>query len=250
MKIKQAADFIADVSDSDVNRYKIYMNSIRPVTSIDLFKRWLFAFSSVHTTWKYNCNLYLALSYLDWLGDESKLRSIIVDSKAGLYNTRTKFISEFSNKFWSNPDWYWKRSDENWVEYRDRVCEATVGIGRAKSSFVVEMSYPSSSRVICTDTHVMQWHGFSTADISKGKVSDKTERLIEECWVELCRMRNIPPVVARWISWDKQQKQPDSRYWTRVFEQPKLLTAPDLAKVAETVMSLHQTENSNHTNSS
>jgi len=44
---------------------------------------------------------------------------------------------------------------------------------------------------------------------------------MEKHWVETCKARNIPQFMARNIYWDKVQEQPNSRYWSSVFETPE-----------------------------
>ena len=178
----------------------------------------MFAYASVHTPWAMNCKLYRALAPLDWVGDREKLLARIKGTGAGMHNNRCAYITEFSEFFWDHPDWFWKHAHETWTQYRDRIREASVGIGRAKSSFVVEMMYPQPAEVICTDTHVMQLYGKAPGAIGEGRVSDKEELQMETHWVNTCKARGLPPVLARWIFWDRKQGYSDSRYWSFVFE--------------------------------
>jgi thermostable 8-oxoguanine DNA glycosylase len=241
MDVNNVARLVKSVTRSDVTSYIAYLNSIRPETNTELFKRWLFAFASVHTTWEMNCKLYLALSQsLHWVGDDGELKRILIECRAGLHNNRASYISEFARKFWADPSWYWKKDDETWMGFRDRICKAVRGIGRAKSSFVVEMMYPEHAKVVCTDTHVMQAYGRTPEQVNH--VSDKDEALMESIFVGLCEVADVPPVVARYRFWDRKQGHSNSRYWTRVFEQPKLLTAAplDMRKVAEALIEIQE----------
>lgn len=209
---------LASVQPNEVERYARYLKHIIPVTNEDLFRRWLFAYASVHTTWKLNCKLYRRLAGLEWLGDADRLKQLIIDSGAGLHNNRTRYIQQFSQWFWEHPTWFWKTRCETWVAYRDRIRNAALGIGRAKSSFVIELTYPCKAQVICTDTHVMSLYGVPTKQIGAGKVLDKEELAMETHWVEACQERKLPPVICRWIYWDRKQKYADPRYWSYVFE--------------------------------
>lgn len=215
------ADQIIDtiVANIDVEWYRRYVNSIIPRTHEELFRRFLFAYASVHTTWTSNLAMYNAVrDYSAWLGDPDKLKTLIIDSRAGLYNNRTKYISEFSIKFWANPAWYWKQDQESWVRYRDRVKENCLGLGPAKSSFVIEMVYPDIAEVVCTDVHFMGVYGLTSQEV--GRMHPATERAAEVHWVNRMAELGIPPVLGRWGYWDVKQKKPNPRYWTHVLETP------------------------------
>lgn len=214
-----ARTVIQSVTPAEVERYVRYLGRIKPDSNEELFRRWLFAFASVHTTWKLNCKLYDALKGLEWLGDKDKLLAAIKATGAGLHNNRSRFIHTFSEFFWAHPDWFWKTRHEDWHQYRDRIQDAALGIGRAKSSFVVEMTYPDEAEVICTDTHVMQLYGRKPNAISQGRVSDREEAQMERHWVSTCKRQGLPPALARWVFWDRKQGYADSRYWSFVFEQ-------------------------------
>jgi hypothetical protein len=215
------ADLIIDtvVANMDVEWYRRYVQSILPATHADLFLRFLFAYASVHTTWTSNLALYTALKdYTAWLGDQDKLKAAIIDSRAGLYNNRTKYISEFSTKFWARPEWYWKQDEESWVQYRDRIKDNSLGLGPAKSSFVIEMAYPDIAEVVCTDVHFMGIYGLSSQDV--GKMHPAIERAAEVHWVNRMAELGIPAVLARWGYWDAKKHKSNPRFWTRVLEKP------------------------------
>jgi|688.fasta_scaffold156453_5 hypothetical protein len=219
MQTDTATQHLDSIRPVEVERYSRYLVNIAPKTHKDLFQRWLFAYASVHTTWTLNCKLYRLLAPMTWLGDTNQLKDLIIKSGAGLHNNRTRYIMQFSDWFWAHPDWFWRSTHENWTQYRDRIMDAALGIGRAKSSFVVEMTYPVPAEVICTDTHIMQLYGMTPKDIASGKINDKTEAAMETHWVAACRERKLPPVISRWVYWDRKQGYSDSRYWSFVFEQ-------------------------------
>jgi len=64
----------------------------------------------------------------------------------------------------------------------------------------------------------MQIYGKTPKQIGAGNVSDKAELAMEEHWVSTSRTRGIPPVLARWVFWDRKQGNSDPRYWSAVFE--------------------------------
>ena len=218
METTKAIAHLSSVDSYDVERYLCYFNHITPKNTVEVFKRWLFSYASVHTTWKLNCKLYYALADLQWMGDPPELARRIKDSGAGMHNKRFAYISAFTDFFWKHPLWFNHSAHESWEAYRQRLEHITPGIGFAKSAFGIEMMYPESARVVCTDTHILQLYGYSTGDIKDGKIPRKIMTKIQAHWVDTCVSREIPPVAARWIYWDRKQKQSGCRYWTCVFE--------------------------------
>ena len=219
MKTGDVDALILDIANRvDVGRYSRYMTSIAPRTPEDLFRTWLFAYASIHTTWELNCRLYRMLAdFPIWLGDDDKLKEIIIASRAGLHNNRTRYISTFARFYWDHPDWFWKNPDEQWTQYRDRIKDKALGVGPAKSSFVVEITYPDTAAVLCTDTHILQLGlGIKPAEINR--VTDKQELALEAYWVETCRRYGVPSPIARWAYWDQKKGSSDSRYWAHVLE--------------------------------
>lgn len=216
-----AAEHIFTIEQHELDRYHRFIQHMRPNNLADRFRRWIFAYASVHTTWKLNCRLYKALEDLEWLGDDKELHKRITESGAGFQNNRTKFISQFSENFWRHPGWFDKTKFESWQEYRQRVRQAALGLGFAKSTFSLELLYPATANVVCVDTHVLQLYGFTPAEINKKGPREKDYQAIENHWVEQCRAIAAPPVLARWIFWDRKQGHGDSRYWTYVFEKEK-----------------------------
>jgi len=214
-----ATTHIASVTPSEVERYGRYLTSIIPQNADEEFRRWLFAYASVHTTWRVNCKLYRKLKDMTWLHNSQALQQCIVEAGAGMHNKRTVYISSFADFFYKHPMWFQKSLHEDWSEYRNRLMEVTPGIGQAKASFWVEMRYPLESQVICVDTHILQLYGFSPTMIQKHHVRKREMDEIEQHWAKTCVDHKIPPVVARWVYWDKKQNQTDSRYWSYVFEE-------------------------------
>ena len=48
---------------------------------------------------------YLAIkNFTEWFNKDEVLFDKLKDSGVGLYNNRTKFISEFATKYWQNPN--------------------------------------------------------------------------------------------------------------------------------------------------
>lgn len=212
-KYQEVEDFFGALKSRVIDSYKQYWADVTPSTDSETFQRWLFAFMSVHTSWKANVDGYNAIKkWWEWLGNEEKLRDKITNSRVGMQNNRTRYISEFSQDFWGNPENYKKAPDESWVAYRDRLAKRTLGLGPAKTSFSLEMCFPNEAYIACLDTHLFQVYGLDqTRDLRKyGE--------LEAHWLDMSRMWNVPPYIARCIYWDQKQKKEDSRYWSYVFE--------------------------------
>ena len=178
----------------------------------ETFQRWLFAFMSVHTTWEANVKGYEAIKdWTNWFKDDEKLMELIKGARVGLHNNRVRFISKFAEKFWQDPDWY-KYQGGDWQTFRDRLVKNILGLGIAKVSFALEMIYPNEAKVSCMDTHLFQAYGL---DQSKDA---RRYKEIENYWLDMCSMWNVPSTIARAILWDRKQNQTDSRYWSYVLE--------------------------------
>ena len=205
--------FFCSVEKGTVERYMEYWETVEPKDESSRFQRWLFAFMSVHTSWKSNLAGYNSIkNWWDWFKDHDKLVGLIQGSGVGLHNNRAKFISKFTNDFWSDPDAFEKEENETWVTFRDRLVKRVLGLGPAKTSFSLEMCFPNEAFVTCLDTHLFQVYGLDQSkDLRQyGK--------IEEHWLDMSRMWNIPPYIARCIYWDRKQGKEDSRYWSYVLE--------------------------------
>ena len=196
----------------EVQNYKDYWNSVEPKNDTEVFHRWLFAFMSVHTTWEANVKGYQAIKdWTAWFKNDEKLMELIVNARVGLHNNRVKFISKFAEKFWQDPEWY-KYQGGDWQQFRNRLVKNILGLGIAKVSFALEMIYPNAAKVTCMDTHLFQAYGL---DQSK----DATRyNAIENHWLEMCAMWQVPSYIARCILWDRKQGEKDSRYWSYVLE--------------------------------
>jgi len=217
-KVRKDVDFsfvdslFSSFNSDEVQTYKDYWQSVAPKNDTEVFQRWLFAFMSVHTTWERNVIGYEAIKdWTQWFNDDAKLEKLLVESRVGLQKNRTRYISEFSKKFWQDPEWY-KYQGGDWQQFRDRLVKSILGLGIAKVSFSLEMIYPNEAEVTCMDTHLFQAYGL---DQSKDA---RRYKEIENYWLDMCRMWNVPSYIARCTLWDRKQEQTDSRYWSYVLE--------------------------------
>jgi hypothetical protein len=218
MRTDLAVQHIQSLDMERVARYEEYFNTLAPQDQDEVFRRWLFAYASVHTSWKYNVILYEKLRDLSWLGRPEQLLKRIVESRAGLHNNRTKFIHAFSMFFYDHPGWFAKSPWENWIGYRDRLMEYAPGLGIAKTSFALELTHFHTAGTVCFDTHALQLYGLTPTEISKGRPSDKMIRDMEQHWITTCNMFKVSPVTARWLYFDLRQNRTNSRYWSHVLD--------------------------------
>ena len=93
----KADEFFANFPKDKVMSYKDYWDSVEPQTDGDRFRRYLFAYCSVHTSWQGNCRGYEAIkNYEEWIDDKDMLLNKLSNSGVGLHNNRTKYIWDFS----------------------------------------------------------------------------------------------------------------------------------------------------------
>ena len=217
--------FFPSIKDSEIESYKDYWAELKPQTEVAAFKRYLFAFMSVHTSWKNNCKGYNAIKQFNkwtlekgeqmelWNYDADKLFRKIKNTRVGMQNNRTDYIGLFNDTFWDSPsDFISRNSGEGWSEWRNRLAKKILGLGKAKTSFAIEMLYPLEAEVSCLDTHLLQFYGIET------KKANKYYEEAESDWMSRCKERDIPSYVARCIYWDRKQNRKNSRYWSKVLE--------------------------------
>ena len=206
------------ISAAEVKRYTRYWKSVAPKNTDDVFRRWLFAYTSIHTNWEGNVRGYNAIkNFHEWENDKALLKQKLIDARCGLYNNRTEFIWKFKEQFFGNPQAFLKSRDEQWVDVRNRLTKVCHGIGIAKVSFTLEMCFPDKAEVVCLDTHMIQLYdlGLQKFDAGKGKILYEAH---ERDWIERSSKIGASPYIARCIFWDKKQNQQDSRYWSHVLE--------------------------------
>lgn len=215
----KADEFFKNFPRDKVVSYKEYWESVKPQNHEDIFRRYLFSFMSVHTTWKSNVAGYNAIkNFSEWLDNKELLREKIKNSGCGLYNNRTKFIWDFKDKFWANPKNFYLTTKKYHVKKRDWIVNNISGLGTAKVSFALEQSHPNECRVFCGDTHMLELYGMKTLTYQSKKGLDLYKKM-ERHWSVNCGKIGVPAYIARSIFWDAKQNKTDSRYWSYVFEE-------------------------------
>ena len=206
--------FFDSIEDEEAQTYSNYWETVKPKNETEIFQRYLFAFMSVHTTWKMNCLGYNGVKdFKEWGGNREVLRGKIYKARVGMHNNRANYIGLFHDNFWDSPRNYVARQKgERWTNWRDRLAKGILGLGKAKSSFAIEMLFPNDAKVACMDVHLFRLYGLEQ------KQANKYYHTIEHDWVERSRKRGIAPYMARCIYWDRKQNRKNSRYWSKVLE--------------------------------
>lgn len=218
---KSKADiFFENFPKDKVVKYKEYWESVRPQNNDDIFRRYLFSYCSVHTTWQGNIKGYDAIkNFNEWIDDKDTLREKLHKSGVGLHNNRTNYIWDFSTKFWTNPKDFYFTTKKYHVKKRDNIVNKIKGIGMAKVSFALEMIHPNEARALCLDVHMLRLYNMEHLKYNKSRSGTEAYKKAERHWIVNCGKLKIPSYIARSIYWDDLQKKDDSRYWSYVFEE-------------------------------
>ena len=215
----RADEFFRAFPTQKIQAYKEYWESVRPQNHGDIFRRYLFSFMSVHTSWKGNVRGYEAIkNYDEWLDDKELLREKLKNSGVGLYNNRTKYLWAFKDQFWSNPKDFYLTTKKYHVKKRDEIVNKIMGLGMAKVSFALEMIHPNEARVLCGDVHQLRLYNMEHLTYNKSKQGIQKYKRMEQHWSVNCGKLKVPSYVARCIYWDALQSKEDSRYWSYVLE--------------------------------
>ena len=217
---KTKADIFFETFQRDkVVKYKEYWESVRPQNNDDIFRRYLFAYCSVHTTWKGNCAGYNAIkNFNEWIDDKDALREKLHKSGVGLHNNRTNYIWDFSTKFWANPKDFYLTTKKYHVKKRDSIVSKISGIGLAKVSFALEMIHPNEARALCLDVHMLRLYDMEHLKYNKSRSGTESYKKAERHWMINCGKLKVPSYIARCLYWDGIQRKDDSRYWAYTLE--------------------------------
>lgn len=215
-KVKAEQEF-TKITREKVSAYNTYWQTLIPKSDEDVFKRYLFTFCSVHTTWSGNLRGYNALKDLGWLRDKNDLRERLTKARCGMQNARTKFIWDFKEKFFDDPKYFYEMNDASWTDFRNKLVKEINGIGMAKVSFVLEMIYPLEAQISCLDTHSIQLYELPVVAF-KSKKEVELYQEVEKHWVDKSNEYNVSAYVSRSIFWDLKQGYEDNKYWAHVLE--------------------------------
>jgi thermostable 8-oxoguanine DNA glycosylase len=218
MKVEAVKSFFNKFPKDKVDGYCEYWDSITPTTHEEIFKRYLFAFCSVHTTFQGNIKGYQAIqNFEEWFHSKELLLEKLKNSGSGLYNNRSNYIWDFKNQFWNSTKDYYFTSKKCHLTKRDQIVDKINGLGMAKVSFALEMIHPNDARVLCGDIHQLRLYGLEDLKYNN-KQGREAYKKMESNWVYHCSRNKVPSYIARSIYWDQIQEQENTRYWSFVFE--------------------------------
>lgn len=219
MNTSKADEFFKNFPKDKVVSYKEYWESIRPQNDDDIFRRYLFAYTSVHTTWQGNVKGYNAIkNFNEWIDNKELLKEKLKNSGVGLHNNRTEYIWDFKDKFWSNPKDFIITTKKYHVKKRDSIIDKIRGLGAAKISFSCEMQNPNECRVFCGDTHMLELYGMKNLNYQT-KNGFSLYKKMERHWSVMCGKIGVPCYIARCLYWDAKQNKENSRYWSYIYEE-------------------------------
>lgn len=213
-------DVFSTKHQTKISSYEEYWKSISPTNSNEIFRRWLFAYTSIHSTWQSNVRSYNHIkNFEQWKNDKSKLAELLFLSKSGLQNQRTENIWDFKNKFFDNPDSFIKSSSESWVDLRNRLAQNLKGIGLAKVSFALELCYPNNVEIVCLDVHMLRALKMNEQGYRADSKKEIAEYMTgENVWLEKSKRIETSPYITRCLYWDILQGHKNSRYWSSCLE--------------------------------
>lgn len=213
-------DVFSTKHQTKISSYEEYWKSISPTNSNEIFRRWLFAYTSIHSTWQSNVRSYNHIkNFEQWKNDKSKLAELLFLSKSGLQNQRTENIWDFKNKFFDNPESFEKSSKESWVDLRNRLAQNLKGIGLAKVSFALELCYPNNVEIVCLDVHMLRALKMNEQGYRADSKKEIAEYMTgENVWVEKSKRIETSPYITRCLYWDILQGHKNSRYWSSCLE--------------------------------
>ena len=87
------------------------------------------------------------------------------------------------------------------------------GLGIAKTTFALNLSFPMEAEVCCLDIHLLRFLGY----IGESPSVTDYKRLENE-WLIRCEKYGVSASVSREIYWNKVQNRRNSRYWSYCIE--------------------------------
>ena len=202
--------FFESITHDDVYNYTIDWTKLTPKSDQERLNRWRFAYCTVHTSWENSCDQYLKIKPTFDNLRYSQLSDLLRDSSGGMWIIKAVGINKL-HQLWRNNSDVFNRQD-NWQKYRNNICDKLPKLGLAKTSFAIEMLHPLNAQIICIDRHMFKAFGWENVDLA---CTAAQYHYYENYWVDMSNQYNIPPVLSRYIFWDKLQNQNNSLYWAK-----------------------------------
>ena len=208
--------FLSKLSAGAIKSNTEYWDSLTIKNDFEYFQRWVFAICSVHTTWESNVKGYLHLmNDLSWTISKTRLEEVVKTSGLGMFHRRIKGLWQLAEGFRNNPKEFYKSDLETWEEARNRLVGRIFGLGYAKTTFAITLSFPTQAKLVCLDVHILRFMGYDRDGTPSGKFYLEMEKL----WLKICAKYKVNPAVVREIYWDRVQNKRSPRYWSYCLEQ-------------------------------
>ena len=207
---KRVRNFFDSITDEEINTQIDYWSTRTPVTDNEIKNRWLFAYTSVHTTWQSNVAQYNLLKDSP-LNNLSAITYKLILSRGGMQNLKADGIFNFGIQ-WQQDSSAFTNQPTCLRKFRDTLCNKLTQINFAKVSFALEMCKPLTANVVCLDRHILALFGHDK-ETAPGKT---LYHKMEDYWLRLSKLRDVPPYIARCVYWDRAQNQSDSHYWAYI----------------------------------
>ena len=208
--IRQAVDSVTPITHRWYeNHFELLDNRNRT----DVFHAFMFSALTVHMKWESTVKMYTALRGADW--DAFTLDSLtdtVRGFRTGLHNGTAKRLWSVY-RFFRDEEEIYRKEDEAWTEYRDRLSKRIHGLSITKISFPIEMLWPDAN-VACLDTHMLG-RVFNRRRGKYGRqVNLTTYRKFEDEWCRACIRSGKKPGIVRLAYWDSMMGYDSPEFWT------------------------------------
>lgn len=207
---KRVRNFFESIQEHEVNTQIEYWQKKAPKTEQEVKNRWVFAYTSVHTSWDKNVVQYGLLKNQP-LNNILRITHQLILSRGGMQNQKAAGIFHFGISFNQNKKLFLD-VPTCLRGLRDDLAKQLIQINYAKVSFALEMCNPLTANVVCLDRHILGLYGHDK-EKAPGKI---LYHGMEDYWLRLSQERDVPPYIARCIYWDRAQNQNNSHYWAKI----------------------------------
>lgn len=207
---KRVRNFFDSIEDREIISQIRYWRKKIPKTVQEIKNRWVFAYTSVHTSWEKNVAQYNLLKDQS-LSSLSAIKYKLILSRGGMQELKANGLFHFGINWYQGMKEFTELPDCLRGK-RDDLAKELIQINYAKVSFALEMCDPLKANVVCLDRHILDLYGH---DKELAPAKNLYHRM-EDYWLSLSDERGLPPYIARCIYWDRAQKQKTSHYWAKV----------------------------------
>ena len=207
---QRVRNFFDSIEDHEITTQTKYWRKRTPSTSQEIKNRWVFAYTSVHTSWDKNVTQYCLLKDKP-ISNRAQIEYQLILSRGGMQSQKADGIFHFGLSWDRNKEIFLNQPD-CLRGLRDDLSKQLIQINFAKVSFALEMCNPLTANVVCLDRHILGLYGHDK-ELAPGIT---LYRRMEDYWLRLSELRDVPPYIARCIYWDRAQNHTDSHYWAKV----------------------------------